>query len=284
MRGWVTVCRTQQSMATVLAREDTRSVPPQRDLGPQQAPEVCSERAACCIKDECLREIQAAQYEERSRRRHQVDVNDVESEVSRATSAYTVIPTTHLNLRMGQRAVGKKKLQAVLKYGTKKSEPDEDGRHRIEFQRIVHIIDSVSKVGITCWKTGDAEAEWKYYEQRREQRKRAQRAERHARQDAAARIAVGSIGMDHDLASQAICSKAEWQAMLARDDAARLRSLDLSSQRVSKAEALELATIMERHSEQMRQPRATFVDLEEDEGRLDGNSSGDGGSIVEAQI
>ena len=74
---------------------------------------------------------------------------------SRATSAYTAVPTAHGAARMQQRAVALRDLQAAKKYGTitRARDDPQDGtaRWKIEFGGVVYITDWQQKSVITTY-------------------------------------------------------------------------------------------------------------------------------------
>lgn len=77
--------------------------------------------------------------------------HDEASVSSRATSTYTANPTGHGALRMEQRAVQLRDLQAAKKHGTKL--PALYGRWKFVHNGVVYITDKTQKKVITTWRT-----------------------------------------------------------------------------------------------------------------------------------
>mmetsp|Transcript_1650 Transcript_1650/g.4627 ORF Transcript_1650/g.4627 Transcript_1650/m.4627 type:complete len:317 (+) Transcript_1650:462-1412(+) len=75
---------------------------------------------------------------------------------SRATSAYTVEPTSHGQQRMHERRVLLAELKKAKKYGTKT--PAHGDRWRIEYAGLVYITDRSQKTVITTYRLGKIEA------------------------------------------------------------------------------------------------------------------------------
>ena len=112
------------------------------------------------LDDDLLREIA---FDDGRRQRRQADeasdvsgvtVSSRATFASRATSAYTAVPTAHGATRMQQRAVALRDLQTAKKYGTITRAHDGvrgDKRWKIEYGDVVYITDEQQKLVITTY-------------------------------------------------------------------------------------------------------------------------------------
>ena len=69
---------------------------------------------------------------------------------SRATSAYTAVPTAHGQSRMQERDVSLRELQAAKKHGT--ATPAGDGCWKYEYDGVVYVTDATQKRVITTYR------------------------------------------------------------------------------------------------------------------------------------
>ena len=69
---------------------------------------------------------------------------------SRATSAYTAVPTAHGQSRMQEREVSLRELQAAKKHGT--ATPAGDGCWKYEYDGVVYVTDATQKRVITTYR------------------------------------------------------------------------------------------------------------------------------------
>tara|TARA_Y100000389_G_scaffold69801_1_gene66495 strand:- start:10712 stop:11452 length:741 start_codon:yes stop_codon:yes gene_type:complete len=78
------------------------------------------------------------------------DYSDTISLTSKATSAYTINPTTHGYRRMEESEIDKRDLQKAIKYG--KKELGKNGRLIYKRNGLVYVTDETSKTVITCYR------------------------------------------------------------------------------------------------------------------------------------
>ena len=108
------------------------------------------------LDDDLLREIA---FDDGQRPRRQADeasevsgvtVSSRATFASRATSAYTAVPTAHGQSRMQERDVSLRELQAAKKHGT--ATPAGDGCWKYEYDGVVYVTDATQKRVITTYR------------------------------------------------------------------------------------------------------------------------------------